>query len=176
MPTKRNTGAFDFSTMMADWPGMSDWPMPAFSNWAFAEREDRMEAKTIESFQKMGQTMWTHAEQAFSAHLDFVTHRLHEDFECAKSLSQCVAPEETMAKLQDFYSKMATEYQEHFEKQAALFRDSFSENAAAVEELNETAMESVSELSKAAEESLEEVKQAAGKSTSRRKTATTAKS
>lgn len=173
MPTKRNTGAFDFSTMMADWPKMGDWPMPAFSNWAFAEREDLMEAKTVAGLQKIGQTMWSHAEQAFSDHMDFVSHRLHEDFECAKSLSQCTAPEETMATLQDFYSRMATEYQEHFEKQAAMFRDSFSENAAAVEELSETAMESVSELSKAAEESLEEAKPAARKTTARRKPATT---
>lgn len=155
MPTKRNTGAFDFTALKVD------WPMPAFTNWAFAEREDRMEAKAVASFQKMGNTMWSHAEKAFDDHMEFVSHRLHEDFECAKSLSQCVAPEQTMATLQAFYSKMATEYQEHFEKQAALFRESVSENAAAVEELNETAMESVGELGKAAEESLKEQKPAA---------------
>ncbi|WP_305989507.1 hypothetical protein [Roseibium sp. MMSF_3544] len=166
MPTKRNTGAFDFTAMKVD------WPMPAFTNWAFAEREDKIEAKTVASLQKMGTTMWSHAEKAFDDHMEFVSHRLHEDFECAKSLSQCVAPEQTMATLQAFYSQMATEYQEHFEKQAALFRDSFSENAAAVEELNETAMESVSELSKAAEESIEETKPAAKKT---RSTASAAK-
>ncbi|MCK7612529.1 hypothetical protein [Roseibium sediminicola] len=176
MPTKRNTGAFDFSAMMADWPKMGSWPMPTFSNWAFAEREDLMEAKTVAGFQKMGQTMWSHAEQAFSDHMDFVSHRLREDFECAKSLSQSTAPEETMATLQDFYSRMATEYQEHFEKQAAMFRESFSESAAAVEELSETAMESVSELSKAAEESLAEAKPAAKPTATRRKPAATAKS
>lgn len=182
MPTKRNTGAFDFSTMMADWPKvgewpkMGDWPMPAFSNWAFAEREDKMEAKAVASFQKMGQTMWSHAEKAFSEHMDFVTHRLQQDFDCAKSLTQCTAPEETVATLQTFYTKMASEYQEHFEKQAAMFRDSFTENAAAVEELNETALESVSELSKAAEESLEEAKPAATRTTTRRKPAASAKS
>ncbi|TYC69902.1 hypothetical protein FMN63_08235 [Stappia sp. BW2] len=167
MPTKSNTGAFDFSAMMAEWPKLpewpvpTEWPMPTFSNWAFAEREDRIEAKTIESFQKMGQTMWSHAEKAFDDHMNFVSHRLHEDFECAKSLSQCAAPEETMAKLQEFYSRMASEYQTHFEKQATLFRNSFSEGAATVEELNETAMESVNEMSRAAEESLTEVKAAA---------------
>ncbi|ASP34757.1 hypothetical protein [Labrenzia sp. VG12] len=169
MPTKNSTGAFDFSSMMTEWSKMGDWPMPSFSNWAFAEREDLMEAKTVASFQKMGQTMWTHAEKAFSDHMDFVSGRLHEDFECAKSLTKCTAPEETMATLQDFYSRMATQYQEHFEKQAALFRDSFSENAAAVEELNETAMENVSELTKAAEESLSEGKPA--RTPTRRKTA-----
>jgi len=126
MPTKSNTGAFDFSATMPAWPQMVDWPMPTFSNWAFAEREDKMEAKAVASFQKMGQTMFTHAEQAFSEHMDFFSHRLHEDFDCAKSLSQCTAPEETVATLQDFYSKMANEYQEHFEKQAAMFRASFS--------------------------------------------------
>ncbi len=168
MPTKRNAGAFDFGSMM------TEWPMPAFSNWTFAEREDRIEAKTIASVQKMGQTLWSHAEKAFEDHMDFVSHRMHEDFECAKSLSQCTAPEETMATLQGFYSRMATEYQEHFEKQAALFRDSLSENAAAVEELNETAIESVNELSKAAEETMEKAKPA--KSAARRKPAATAKS
>lgn len=167
MPTKRNTSAFDIGSMM------TDWPMPSFSNWAFAEREDRIEAKTVASFQKMGQTMWSHAEKAFDDHMEFVSHRLHEDFECAKSLSQCVAPEETVATLQNFYSKMATEYQEHFEKQATLLRDSFSENAAAVEEFNETAMESVSELSKAAEETLKDPQPA--KARPRRKTVTAAK-
>ncbi|MDN3720913.1 hypothetical protein QW131_21135 [Roseibium salinum] len=80
--------------------------------------------------------------------MNFVTHRLHEDFECVKSLSQCTAPEQTMATLQEFYSKMANEYQDHFEKQAALLRESLTENAALVEELNETAMESAAELGK----------------------------
>ncbi|MHA7776285.1 hypothetical protein [Roseibium sp. M-1] len=181
MPTKRNTGAFDFGSMMADWPqmgdwpGMDNWPMPAFSNWAFAEREDRIEAKTIASFQKMGRTMWSHAEKAFDDHMDFVSNRLHQDFECAKSLSQCTAPEETVATLQDFYSKMASEYQEHFEKQAALFRDSFAENAAAVEELNETAVESVSELSKAAEESKSVTRQPVKAAATRRRPAVASK-
>lgn len=160
MPTKRNTGAFDFSTMIGE------WPMPIFSNWAFAEREDRIEEKTIAGFQKMGQTLWSHTEQAFDDHMKFVSHRLHEDFECVKSLSQCTAPEETVAALHDFYSKMASEYQDHFEKQAALLRDSFSENAAVVEELNETAIESVAELGKAAEET---VKTTQAKSAPRRK-------
>ncbi|CTQ45938.1 phasin family protein [Roseibium aggregatum] len=177
MPTKSNTGAFDFSAMMAEWPKLpewpapTEWPMPAFSNWAFAEREDRIEAKAIASFQKVGKTMWTHAEKAFDDHMNFVSHRLHQDMECAKSLSQCAAPEETMATLQDFYSRMASEYQDHFEKQAALFRDSFSESAAVVEELNETAMESVNEMSKAAEESLEETKAALKPAQARRKPA-----
>ena len=167
MPTKRYSDAFDFSKMMAD------WPMPAFSNWSLAEREDRIEAKTIASIQKMGQTMWTHAEKAFDDHMKFVSRRIHEDFECAKSLSQCVAPEETVSTLQNFYSNMASEYQEHFEKQASLFRDSFSENAAAVEEFNETALESVSELSKAAEETLQETQTTKPKT--RRKPTTAAK-
>lgn len=162
MPTKRNTDVFDFTALKVD------WPMPAFTNWAFAEREDRIEAKTVASFQKMGTTMWSHAEKAFDDHMEFMSHRLHEDFECAKSLSQCVAPEQTLSTLQAFYAKMATEYQEHFEKQAALFRDSFSDNAAAVEELNETAMESVTELSRAAEESLQEQKPVAPKKRTRK--------
>ena len=132
--------------------------MPSFTNWSLAEREDRFEAKTVAGFQKMGTAMWSHAEKAFEEHMEFVSHRLHEDFECAKSLTQCVAPEQTLATLQDFYSKMATEYQEHFEQQAALFRDSFSQGAAAVEELNEAAMENVGELGKAAEETLEDMK------------------
>ncbi len=150
MPMKKDTGAFDFNSLMANWP-----PMPDFSNWAFAEREDRIEERAVASFQKMGQTLWSHTEKAFDDHMNFVSHRLHEDFECAKSLSRCTAPEETMATLQAFYSRMASEYQDHFEKQAALLRNSFSENAAVVEELNETAMESVSELAKAAEENLQ---------------------
>jgi len=175
MPKKRNPGAFDFGSMVTDWPQIGDWPnvnnwpMPAFSNWAFAEREDRIEAKAVASIQKMGRTMWSHAEKAFDDHMDFVSHRLHQDFECAKSLSQCTAPEETVATLQDFYSKMASEYQEHFEKQAALFRDSLAENAVAVEELNETAVESVSELSKAAEESKSESRQPAKAAATRRR-------
>ncbi|PVB61591.1 phasin family protein [Labrenzia sp. 011] len=162
MPAKRNTDAFDFSSMM------TQWPMPSFSNWNFAEREDRIEAKAVASVQKMGQTLWTHTERALDDQMNFVSHRLHEDIECAKSLSQCTAPEETMATLQAFYSKMANEYQEYFEKQAALLRDSFSDNAAVVEELNETALETVSELGKATEETLKEVQ---SKSTGRRKSA-----
>lgn len=170
MATKRDSDAFDFSSWMAE------WPMPAFSNWAFAEREDKFEARTVEGFQKIGQTLWSHTEKAFEDHMNFVTRRLHEDFECMKSLSQCSAPEETMATLQAFYSTMATEYQDHFEKQAALFRDSFSENAAAMEKLNETAMESVSELSRAAEENLQDAKAAAAKPKATAKSAASAKS
>ncbi|WP_434055085.1 MAG: hypothetical protein RDA78_09540 [Roseibium sp.] len=158
MATKRNPDVFDFTALKFE------WPMPSFTNWAFAEREDRIEAKTVAGFQKMGTTMWSHAEKAFEEHMEFVSHRLHEDFECAKSLTQCVAPEQTLATLQDFYSKMATEYQEHFEQQASLFRDSFSQGAAAVEELNEAAMENVGELGKAAEETLEEMKPAKARS------------
>ena len=165
MPTKRDTDAFDFS----NW--MSEWPLPGFSNWAYAEREDQIEARTVAGVQKMGKTMWSHAEKAFEDHMKFVSHRLQQDFECVKSLSQCSAPEETMTTLQTFYAKMATEYQDHFEKQAALLRESFSENAAVVEELNETAMVSVNELSKAAEENLEEVKRAAKPASTRKSAA-----
>ncbi|MCX2725212.1 hypothetical protein [Roseibium salinum] len=164
MPSKRTTGPFDFGSMMGE------WPMPGFSNWAFAEREDRIEERTLAGFQKMGQTLWSHTEKAFDDHMNFVTHRLHEDFECVKSLSQCTAPEQTMATLQEFYSKMANEYQDHFEKQAALLRESLTENAALVEELNETAMESAAELGKAAEENTKETAQRA-KSAALRKSA-----
>ncbi|MTI04517.1 hypothetical protein E1180_03160 [Roseibium denhamense] len=138
---------------------MRDWPKPYFSNWAFAEREDLLEEKTYAGVQKFGQSMIVNAEKAFSDHMDFVSHRLQQDFECWKSLTQCTAPEETLAKLQSFYSEMANEYQEHFEKQAALLREGFSDNAAAVEALQETALQTVGELSKAAEESLEEAAQ-----------------
>jgi hypothetical protein len=165
MPNKRDIDPFDFSSMMAN------WQIPTLSNWAFAEREDRIEAKSIAGFQKAGVTMWSHVEMAFDDHMNFVSHRMHEDFECAKSLSECTAPEETMATLQSFYTRMANEYQSHFEKQAALFRDSFSENAAIAEELNETALESVAELSKAAEENLQ-----GAKSAKQRKPATRKKS
>ncbi len=133
---------------------MTDWPTQAFSNWAFAEREDRIEANTVANFQRMGKTFWTHAEKALDEHMTFVSHRLHEDMECVKSLSACTSPEESAATLQGFYSRMAQQYQDHFENQAALMRDGISANAAAVEKLNETAMESVSELGKATEESL----------------------
>lgn len=160
MPSKRNTGGFDFIGMMPE------WPVPTFSNWVFAEREDKIEAKTVASFQKISETMWSHAEKAFDDHMGFVSQRLHEDFECVKSLSRCSAPEETFATLQSFYAKMSSEYQAHFEKQTALLQESFTENAAVVEELNETALETVSELSKATEESLQDVK----KSKQRRKT------
>lgn len=168
MPEKRNSGAFDFPGLTAAWPDLSDWPMPAFSNWAFAEREDRLEARTVDGLQKIGRTMWGHAEQALDDHMNFVSDRLHQDFECAKSLSQCTAPEEAFATLQAFYARMASEYQEHFEKQSALFRESFSDNAAMVEEFNDTAMQGVGELRKAAEES---ASQAKPKPASRRKLA-----
>lgn len=155
MPTKPKSDSFDFPTLV------SEWPLSAFSNWAFAEREDRMGAKAFDSFQKLSQTMWTNAGKAFEDQMDFVSHRLHEDFEFARALSQCNAPEETIAAVQDFYAKMSSEYQTHFETQAALLRESFTENAAVIEDLNETAIETVNELSKAAEESLQEVQKPA---------------
>lgn len=165
MSANNKSGAFDISSMMAN------WPMPDFSNWAYAEREDKIEARTVAGFQKMGETLWSNVEKAYDDHMTFITHRLHEDFECAKSLSQCAAPEQTMATLQAFYATMAREYQEHIERQSALMRDSFSENAAAVEELGETALESVSELGRAAEETRKETKPAARtKRTTRQKT------
>lgn len=154
MPSERNSGAFDLSNIMIGWSKMGEWPVPTFSNWAFAELEDRMEAKTAESFQKLGQTVIKNTEKAIEGHLAFINQRVMDDFACAKSLTNCTTPEEAAKTLQAFYSNMATAYQNHFEKQAGLLRDSFTNNAAAVEEISETAMGNIEQMTKAAEENL----------------------
>ncbi len=155
MSEKTTPAPFDLTKMM----------MPAFSNWAFAEREDRLEEKTFEGIQHAQRAVWEQAEKALDDHMNFVSHRLHEDFECAKALGECTMPDQAFATLQTFYTKMADEYQSHFTKQIELFQSGLSENMATMEELGETAMETVSELTHAAEESMEE----ASKPVSRRK-------
>ncbi|MEP4768606.1 MAG: phasin family protein [Roseibium sp.] len=168
MTSKRNSDDLNFKKMLAD------WPMPDFSSWAFAARGDQLEDTAVAGFQKMNDAFLSHAEKAFDAHMKFVSHRLQEDFEYAKSLSSCTAPEETLTTLQTFCTKMSSEYQSHFEKQAALLRDSFTENAAVVDELNETAMETVSEFGRAVEETIQDVQKPQAKK--RSKTTTKRKS
>ncbi|WP_417670277.1 phasin family protein [Roseibium sp.] len=156
MPGKSTETPFDMMQMF-----LPKWPTPAFSNWAFAEREDKLEERAFSGMQRFNKTIWDRAEKALDDHMNFVSHRLHEDFECAKALSDCRMPEQALSTLQSFYSKMADEYQEHTRKQVELLQDSISESMATAEELGETAMETASELTKAAEESLKEVKPAA---------------
>lgn len=156
MSGKSTTTPFDITRMM----------MPAFSNWAFAEREDRLEEKTFEGFQHAHRTVWDQAEKAFDDHMNFVSHRLHEDFECAKALGECTMPDQAFATLQTFYTKMADEYQSHFKKQFELLQNGLNESMATAEELSETALETASELAHAAEESAQE----ATKPVSRKKT------
>ena len=146
MSEKTSKAPFDITRMM----------MPAFSNWAFAEREDRLEEKTFAGLQHAQRAVWQQAEKALDDHMNFVSHRLHEDFECAKALGECRMPDQAFATLQTFYTKMADEYQSHFKKQFELFQESLSESMATAEELGETAMETASELAHAAEESMEE--------------------
>ena len=110
--------------------------------------------------------VWGQAEKALDDHMNFVSRRLHEDFECAKALGECRMPDEAFATLQTFYTKMAGEYQSHFQKQFELFQSSLNESMATVEELGETALETASELAHATEESMQE----ATKPVSRRKT------
>ncbi len=146
MSGKTTPAPFDLTKMM----------MPAFSNWAFAEREDRLEEKTFEGIQHAQRAVWEQAEKALDDHMNFVSHRLHEDFECAKALGECTMPDQAFATLQTFYSKMADEYQSHFTKQIELFQSGLNKGMATVEELGETAVEAASELAHAAEESMEE--------------------
>lgn len=156
MSEKITAVPFDITKMM----------MPAFSSWAFAEREDKLEEKTFAGFQHAQRTIWDQAEKALDDHMAFVSHRLHEDFECAKALGGCRMPDEAIVTLQGFYTKMADEYQSHFKKQFELFQGGLNESMMNAEELGETALETASELTKAAEESLHE----ATKPVSRRKT------
>ena len=146
MPEKTTSAPFDFTKLM----------MPAFSNWAFAEREDKLEEMTFSGLQHAQRTIWDQTEKAFDDQMAFVSHRLHEDLECAKALGECRMPDEAFVTLQSFYAKMADEYQNHFKKQLELFQISLNESMMSAEELSETALETAAELSKAAEESLQE--------------------
>ena len=156
MSEKTTAAPFDITKMM----------MPAFSNWAFAEREDRLEEKTFAGLQHAQRAVWGQAEKVLDDHMAFVSHRLHEDMECAKALGECTMPDEAFSTLQTFYTKMADEYQSHLKKQFELFQNSLNESMATAEEFGETALETVSELAHAAEESAQE----ATKPVSRKKT------
>ena len=57
MSGKTTPAPFDLTKMM----------MPAFSNWAFAEREDRLEEKTFEGIQHAQRAVWEQAEKALDA-------------------------------------------------------------------------------------------------------------
>ncbi|WP_417687875.1 phasin family protein [Roseibium sp.] len=158
MPGKSSDTPFDVFQKL-----MPHWPTPTFSNWAFAEREDRMEELAFSGLQRFNQTMWDRAEKALDDHMRFVSHRLHEDFECAKALSECRMPDQAISTLQDFYTTMAGEYQEHARNQLELLKDSVTESMAKAEELSEAAMETATEFGKAVEESRAELASTAPK-------------
>lgn len=145
MPDKSALNPFDLTNLM-----------PQFSNWAFAEREDKLEERTVAGFQRVQRNAWEQAEKAFDDHMAFMSHRFHEDFECAKALGDCRMPDEAFATLQSFYVKMADEYQAHFKKQIENFQNGLTESIASAEELGETAVQAASELAQATEESIEE--------------------
>ncbi len=153
MPNKSSETPFDFMQML-----LPKWPAPYFSNWVFAEREDKLEELTFSSLQKFNKAAWDRAEKVIDDQMSFVSHRMHQDFECAKSLSECRMPDEAFATLQSFYTQMADEYQRHARGQMGLFQDGMNEGMATAEELGETALETAAELSKAAEENLQNVK------------------
>lgn len=142
---------FDFAPF-----AMPEWPAPAFSNWAFAEREDKLEERTFSGIERAQRTIWDQAEKVIDDHMSFVSHRMHEDLKCAKALGQCRVPDEAFATLKSFYTQLADEYQNHTRKQFELLQNGMSETIATAEELCDTATETASELAKAAEEAAKE--------------------
>lgn len=163
MPDKTSENPFDL--MQAFLP---KWPQAPFSNWAFAEREDRLEERAFSGLQRFNKSLWDRTEKAFEDHMSFVSNRIHEDFECAKALSECRMPDEAFATLQNFYTRMSDEYQKHAMKQVELFQEGMSEGMAAAEELGETALETATEMGRATEESLEEAQKKTAPRTGRK--------
>lgn len=151
MTDMQNKSPFDFVSAFT-----AAWPAPNFSNWSFAEREDRLEERAFSSLQRMNQTLWDRTEKAFEDHMAFASQRLHEDFECVKALSECRMPDEVMGTLQNFYTRMAEDYQTHSRKQMELMQESLNESLANAEEMGEAALDAASELTKAAEETMHE--------------------
>jgi len=152
-------------------PSPFDFPsfmIPPFSNWAYAEREDKLEERAFSGMQRVHRTVWEQAEKALDDHMAFMSHRLHEDFECAKALGECRMPEQAISTLQQFCTKMADEYQTHFKDQIENFQNGLNENLATAEELSDTAVQAATELAQAAEDSLEEQTSAKPKRRTRR--------
>ena len=151
MSDKRTNSPFEFLNAFT-----TPWRVPNITAWSFAEREDRLEERAFSSLERINRTVWDQTEKALEEHMAFATQRLHEDFECAKTLSGCRMPDEVMGTLKSFYTRMADDYQTHGRKQMEMLQASFSESLANAEELGEAALEAASELSKAAEETMHE--------------------
>lgn len=151
MSDKSPKTPFDFSPFT-----IPEWPAPAFSNWAFAEREDRLEERAFSGVERAQRTVWNQAEKVLDDNMSFVSHRMHEDLGCARALGQCRLPDEAFATLKSFYERMADEYQSHTRKQFELLQNGMSETISTAEELCDTAAETASELTKAAEEAAKE--------------------
>lgn len=151
MSDKTSKNPFDFGPF-----AMPEWPAPAFSNWAFAEREDKLEERAFSGIERARRTVWNQAEKVLDDHMSFVSHRMHQDLKCASALGQCRVPDEAYATLKSFYTQMADEYQSHTRKQFELLQNGMSESMATAEELCDTATETASELAKAADEAAKE--------------------
>jgi signal recognition particle GTPase len=97
--------------------------MPQFSNWAFAEREDKLEEKTFEGLQRIQRAVWEQAEKALDDHMNVREQPLSRRLRMRQgpgSSARCRT--KLLQRLQSFYVKMADEYQAHFKKQIELFR------------------------------------------------------
>lgn len=151
MSDKQTSSPFDFMNVFA-----APWQVPNLSAWSFAEREDKLEERAFSNLQRINRTLWDQTEKALDDHMAFASKRLHEDFECAKTLTSCRMPDEVMGTLQAFYTRMAEDYQTHGRMQMEMLQAGFSEGLANAEELGEAALEAASELTKAAEETMQE--------------------
>lgn len=145
-----------------------NWPLAQHSNWQFAEREDLLEDKAVSSMQRYHKTVWLQAEKALDDHMAFVSHRLHEDFECAKALGQCNMPDEAFTTLQAFFSRMTDEYKDHAQSQFELLQEGLRESAVATEELQKVAADTTAEFSEAIQDN--QKRQSSTKSVKRART------
>ncbi|MBO6758285.1 MAG: phasin family protein [Roseibium sp.] len=150
---------------------MNEWQQKALSNWNLAEREDKIEERTFANMRRVHQTIWDQAEKAFDDHMAFVSHRLHEDFECAKTLGQCRMPDEAIATLQAFYTKMAEEYQTYAKQRMERLQEGLTDSIAAAEDLNEAAIQTAQDLGELAEETFEDVSPSAKRKSTRKQPA-----
>ncbi|ADZ68904.1 hypothetical protein [Polymorphum gilvum] len=136
------------------------WPMMPLNEWNWAERGDRLEERAFESFEHMRRALIANTGKALEGQMDFVTQRLHADFECVKALSDCRMPDQAFHTLQGFFLDMWRDYEAQAQRNIELLHASLTENLHCAEEITDTAIETVAEIEQAAEEEFRPAKPA----------------
>lgn len=122
------------------------WMNVASSNWAWAERSDKLGEHTLSALETASRQLMEGSEKAFTGHMDFVNQRLKADLACFRTLVACKEPAETAKTLQGFFRDMWHDYEAQAQKTLELLQTSITETSKAGDLVVDTAAEVVEDL------------------------------